>query len=1760
VADGDLESDLSSIFASPATAAPAQQPQEDEAPDWNSLSEAPPAQAQGQAQGDQPPSWDDLSEHPPDWDSLSETPPSDLTSSAAGAATRGFVRGGVNATGALPFMAAGAEGGAALGLATGPLAPIASPVLAVVGGIGGGIIGGFLTDELQNAVRSMLGQDTGAGFFSKTQEQADTEQHPTAQLAGNLLGQLPAFGDPAAAIGQRLVNAGAQGGMQAVQEKLENDEINPTDVGMAAAVGLLTGAPRPWTKPITSLATRYIPGRPDTAGVPPPRADVPQPGEVEDDPDIKADPTAVTPTVPPNSSLGTAMTLPKSAEAVPNADGTAKRTAADIGNSQSAVGAGDFGRNGLKEPTPAQSGTTLTQGQMDVDVSAALAARGEELPIDTGIAEAAQGGRNLGGVARAPLPGDDLVAASRAQREATARVQAKNAGQEEPEPDTSPAINPDRPAVPQQRQTTPDTAPTDVAQPPAGEVPAPAAAATNIQDPNLPGVTIDRTKQVPYLAGSSNDATKVYIDSRVPHQMDVNGKIIDPAQPLAVHEIYERNAIEHLQEAVKNGTHAPMSAADIYAVAHERAGTAAERAYLQKHHGFTDADWTEYQRQMKALVPETEHGATPAAPPADLYTEMYPHEQALHLHEEAGAAVRPGEVQAPVQTPGESAGSGAIGEAPAPKLAKVPGKERAALDFGRAPIEPVTAAVKVPGKQLALKLLADHPTLPAEAKAAIAEKLKSGTAAQVKQVYDRLRRDRPKVEGLDVVAKDKGDAARKAGALKAIKDAYAAHAPADDSVPVAPADRQALADRLTAAVKAASDANGGQDPLAAYKPREKPAEYQWLAAAKLYLAGAKTPKSTADFIASEKTLRGGATREEQAVRRGEADIGQSRRSGEDAVEEAHVTRQINPHDEEDAMIERIDAQRAKGVDPNVDSPFTARHPAETGIEEAPSKWKSAEAERLAAIAEKNAKLRAARVAAAKEGKPLQAMNRDTLTRARQEGEGGFMKGERPITSDQMNPKGTAGIMERLNRDIPEGSAYSAKVAAHPLGQRVGSGLEYARSLSDRLHTLVQERVNRRTALLQRLQALPKEMDGPMLEKLYKAKENGTLNFLPENERDLYNQHLKQLFDQTDQLYDNIEKQAPGLMGPKVENHVYRIRQGYIPDHDTLDPLRNPNGSSANPIEGRSISAGKRGPMNDRTFMALEREDGQRTVISPQDGGFTRWNKYRADQVTDPNFTFKDGETYTDQKGNKYTMGQARTEEIEKNARFGPSATGQMSAPAKYYKNAALSAAMAADHLGTVASHLQAVNAIKTSPDFLAHSTSNKATADANGWKPTKQAQFKGLYMDPALAHTLDDFNQPGFDEDSLNWARGLSQAVTKTLFWMPIAHMANVGAHWFVGRGWNWITPQGYRSLAVNGARAIKSVITQDEYQQSIRRQGAGSVYGGVATQDFLGQTAKAVGIDIAKNPSKWDPIAKVLGFSPPELAKAIYDGSSRTMWAANDMFLTQAVMEKEDAGLSRRAAIAAAEKHIPNYRVPINVLTSGNGGRFMSKMMQDPTFMAFGRYHYGVFNSYAHMVKDITSGDGARTVEAVGNLMALGVLAFAVKPVLDKMARYVTGNKDADEHPRGPLAIPSALLKAAQGKTDPMEATRDTMTLSPLLSTSLEALSNRDFTGKNVVQPGDFENAAHGSPKAMGKVAIQEGEHAARGLLSPVNTLENAAGKGESPLGAIRDQAIDARNPSVRSVKFENKAPGQAIRDAHTRDKRPPGQIERLYNNMLGN
>lgn len=117
------------------------------------------------------------------------------------------------------------------------------------------------------------------------------------------------------------------------------------------------------------------------------------------------------------------------------------------------------------------------------------------------------------------------------------------------------------------------------------------------EHPIFPKVKIQHGS-IPGLVASTEDMSAVIINANVPTTVNVNGKRIPTAAPLAVYELYSRAGIEILREAAAAEGH-QADDRDIETVARRDVGEQAEKHFLAEHYQFTEEDWNTYVQLME---------------------------------------------------------------------------------------------------------------------------------------------------------------------------------------------------------------------------------------------------------------------------------------------------------------------------------------------------------------------------------------------------------------------------------------------------------------------------------------------------------------------------------------------------------------------------------------------------------------------------------------------------------------------------------------------------------------------------------------------------------------------------------------------------------------------------------------------------------------------------------------------------------------------------------------------------------------------------------------------------------------------------------------------------------------------------------------------------------------------------------------------------------------------------------------------------------
>lgn len=341
------------------------------------------------------------------------------------------------------------------------------------------------------------------------------------------------------------------------------------------------------------------------------------------------------------------------------------------------------------------------------------------------------------------------------------------------------------------------------------------------------------------------------------------------------------------------------------------------------------------------------------------------------------------------------------------------------------------------------------------------------------------------------------------------------------------------------------------------------------------------------------------------------------------------------------------------------------------------------------------------------------------------------------------------------------------------------------------------------------------------------------------------------------------------------------------------------------------------------------------------------------------------------------------------------------------------------------------------------------------------------WAEPKMANILNDFfNQSKGDLDG--FLTRANRFLMSSLFISPVTHAGNVGAHWAVGRGWDWIKPSGYGSLMRDGARAVQEVWNLGPRYINNLREGSGLMYAGTATNDFYRVVMHKIFNEQLGDEATWGTYAKTLGLAGVrDLVKAEYKWSQRALWAVNDMFMLQRQFELERKGLATRDAIFQAEKDIPNYRVPSEVM----GSHVLSEILRSPNWINFGRYKYGQVKAIGSMVKDMVGPNvtGQARIDAIGKATVMAAMATVAYPLINNGIQQLTGNPDASLRAFGPFALSNAIQGFYEGQKNWVSAVSSFMSLAPVIDLATKIKTNQDVFGRKIINP------AHTGPEQVG-------------------------------------------------------------------------------------
>ena len=739
---------------------------------------------------------------------------------------------------------------------------------------------------------------------------------------------------------------------------------------------------------------------------------------------------------------------------------------------------------------------------------------------------------------------------------------------------------------------------------------------------------------------------------------------------------------------------------------------------------------------------------------------------------------------------------------------------------------------------------------------------------------------------------------------------------------------------------------------------------------------------------------------------------------------------------------------------------------------------------------------------------------------------------------------------------------------------------YADSMGDRFQRYRNTVVGIDNDIRRLAQTTSPEMQKPSnYQAIYRSFEPGGKSVQLTPEQQAYRDALKPMYDKTTDMYEQMRARRPDLeLPPPSEGYIRHVIRG---THSW-----EPNAEEQDPITGNAVQSlnSKASPLQDRVFHDLVSDtDGKRYLVSRnEDGDLTRWvngHPTSIKNVQTPD-NFWPGEKVKIGQGS-YTIDHATAREINQHA------VNEQGKPIELYENPGYAVTEAYRQIGIALERQKMLDhwlgntnlntaqeprqsnetPFPPSKEFMQYAArANSTQAKSLGWKESNLPQLKGWAMAEPLREVVNDFARPGFGGEAFANLGRANMKLVKLMFLSPVFHGYNVLNTWGTARGLSWLNPVAYKNMISDIPKAIQSVSRQDHLQDRILRAGGGLEYPALLNRHSLQQAADLFGLDVKQNTPEWEKILKPLGVSPSAVVNSVYEGSAKGMWFFNDALVTHLFLENERAGMSDEANVQRIHEMFPSYQMQQRIL----GSRGVAQMLYDPRLSLFGRYRGGILRSYANIWRGVTSGNAQQTSKALGYVMGAGFTqAVLFNLILNPIAQWATGDKNANVGYHGLMTIPGAALDALTGKAGDQtytKAIQDLLSPAPIPRTALDLWQNRNWVGKSIVQPQDLAAAKPGGEsvadrlKGLGAAGVQLGEHVGEGLISPMGTAESiGARKGTNPLADLRNYLLGIRQPSPATNRYMAQKPSYDQRDERERIRHPQGLIEQGYNQVMG-
>lgn len=487
-------------------------------------------------------------------------------------------------------------------------------------------------------------------------------------------------------------------------------------------------------------------------------------------------------------------------------------------------------------------------------------------------------------------------------------------------------------------------------------------------------------------------------------------------------------------------------------------------------------------------------------------------------------------------------------------------------------------------------------------------------------------------------------------------------------------------------------------------------------------------------------------------------------------------------------------------------------------------------------------------------------------------------------------------------------------------------------------------------------------------------------------------------------------------------------------------------------------------------------------------------------------------------------------------------------PYRYWHDAEASARLANMGLRKMARELELVNNLKESKLFETVGFSpDKPIKDLpKGWVVPNNIdripELRGWHFDPKTAAIISDFAKVW---DNTMWMKA-TNAIVKNMMLNPVPHMFNEVMHLWNARGFTgWVDPRQLGTFADTARVAWRDVGNQTQFYRDIMREG-GSILGADPRNKHFEALQKEAQKQMFETPEmqrSMTQLAKKLGTSVGDLYNGISNASQKAMWFTRDVMYVQYIREimarqEKSTGVKMelKDAIAQAEKHMPNYRMPSEVL----GSRGLAWTLKNPNIALFSRYHYGMVKSLVNTMKDVdprnlrTPEGRAHFREGVDSMLAIGVAMGVLYPVMDDMAEAVFG-EGAEQRRAGPFHLLKAGMDVYEGKKDVSALVWPVFTFNPILLTLGQlAINKKIFTGKAIYHPDD----------EFGDIASDVGEYAVKQVPQAAPVM-SAVSDEEGGTTKLLARQLDIKAKTEKELAREKRAKELQEKAKKSRDKK---------------